>query len=193
MTFARATQLKLFLTALIIVACCAANRGSDHLEVLETKKLVLREKGGNARGVFEIGADGQPKLTFYGRDSTTELITLSLRDNEGPVIRVADKDGKPGLVIRTTIGPEVDFCNEKGIPQLSAGYFLGGYSALTFLDAKVATRISISSLVDGESLLEFKDNDGKGRVSVGVDRQGDTRFRAFDRTGASISAKAGGK
>jgi len=186
-------DLVLFLLTLIILFYFAANRAPDYNEILETKKLVLREKGGAARAVFEIARAGQPKLTFYGKDSKKVMIEMSVDDGRGPVISLSDVEGNPRLLMRTTLGPEVDFCNENGKVLLSVAYYDGGYGAVIFRDSHLATKVFISSVADGESHLDFIDNNNRNRIAVGIDREGDTKFQLIDRNGGLLFPKTGSK
>ena len=60
----RGRRLTLCFAILAVVLYCAAQPATNYVDVLETKKLVLREKNGAPRAAFEIARSGQPKLTF---------------------------------------------------------------------------------------------------------------------------------
>ena len=114
-------------------------------------------------------------------------------DEAGPIVSLHDAKGSPRLVLRTTVGPEVDFCNENGVPLLSVAYYEGGYGAVIFRDRKLSPRMFISTTGDGESRFEISDNNRKNRVSAGIGREGETRFEVTDGNGVPLVEKRAGK
>jgi hypothetical protein len=172
--------------------CGAANTRPDWSEVLETRKVVLCEKGGDARAVLEI-AGGQPRLTFYGKDAKQEMISMSIDDHHGPIITLFDADGTQRLVMHTGLGPEIDFCDEKGIASVSVGYYGRGYGAVIMRDSNTNTRLFLSTTSSGESSFILTDNGRTDRVALGVSEKGETRFQVTDSKGAPLLPGAGGK
>ena len=119
------------IAVLVFAQLGAAKKGPEFAEVLETRKLVLREQGGSPRGLLEVADNGQPKLSLYDKRSA-KVMEVSVDDKNGPVVVLYDGGGVPRLALRTTVGPEIDFCDSRGIPMLSAAYYDGDYASESF-------------------------------------------------------------
>ena len=143
--------------------------------MLSAQGFRLVDASGNERAVLQMEEEG-PALRFMPEAAPLPAAGLVLGWNQdGPSLRVFDVSGKSQVFVGVTDdGPELTV-NGPGLPRSSARATLkldsNGLPHLGMLDheGRPRTTLALSSISgNGDGILGFSDEDGDGRLLVGV-------------------------
>ncbi len=127
-------------------------------ESLQANQFVLRDGTGLVRGIWEMDAQGGPRLLMRDGDGR-DRVRVSLLSDGSPGVALNDREGRP----RTVLGVLPD-----------------GTSNLVFADALGTTRAVFGHSSSDVTSLVLADRQGYYRAVLVVDEQGEGALTLFE-------------
>ncbi len=163
--------------ALLVASIAGAFPGND-AKPTEVESLVLKDRDGKIRATLELGADGEPSLSFIDSNGKKRLwLGLNASTQDGLTLFARDGSGLPRL--NAGIGDKTStvslFGGNEGLRKISLMVTSRGVESLTFGDPRT-NRIFLGRDVNDSTHLSFLEPGGSVVLGQTRDASGSLNF-----------------